>query len=87
MKYIVIEKFDGLITRKYPIIFPSFLIHKDVAETMLNGVLKDGKVISGGDINSFDMPKPYGKTTSLKLPSRPQDEQLIKMCDYNGGLE
>lgn len=87
MKFIVIEKKDGKLTRKYPILFPNFLVHKDVAETMLEGVLKGGKVISGGELNSFDIQSVYGKSTTLGLKVREEDGSLIKMIDYNGGLE
>lgn len=90
MKYVVIRAKMGNLTREIPIIFPNDLTHKDVARAVVKMIpeAKDGVPVSAGEVNSFALgAKPFGKSVTLGLSARPEDEQLIAMCDYGGHIQ
>ncbi len=90
MKYIVIEvRFSNDHCLEVPFIFPEFVVHVDMATSMISYLSKEYEntvvtAIAGGFVNSMDMTgiRPTGKSTSLKVESRSEDRQLITMCDY-----
>jgi hypothetical protein len=71
MKYIIVD-IDGL---EIPIIFGNILVHKLVAGRMPHrGVISAG-FISYDKINGIQA---YGKSTTLKVSSRPEDTDIIR---------
>lgn len=91
MKYIVL-KTENMIGRELPIIFPSILVHSDVAELMQTHISMTTrtktKVVSAGEINLFGGEVLCsGKSTTLNISSRKDiDEELIKMYNYFHGV-
>lgn len=101
MKYIVLtlEK-DGL-KRELPILFPSCLSHKEVADALKamrvehgNGwkrPLADAEAVSAGFLNSAQLmaldSTCFGRSESLGVESRgDQDSALITECDFTHGI-
>lgn len=71
-----------------PIIFPSTMVHAEVAKAV-EGLFPPGmEVVSAGDINLVmsDI-HVSGQSATLNLDSRPEDAAIIKMHDYLQGLE
>lgn len=76
-KYIVIRErqFGSRVTNIYP--FDSRIIHKDMA-TKIGGELGPNRVISAGFIRfEADGPVCYGKSVSLRVESRPEEDTLL----------
>ena len=74
-----------------PFIFPELLVHSTmaiVADKMLRLSFNEKNIISirpvsAGFLSSIGIEKNcYGRSESLELHSRPEDNQLISMCDY-----
>jgi hypothetical protein len=75
-----------------PIIFPDKLVHADVAENLKQTVatscsckIEEVTVQSAGEIN-IDVLECYGKSTTLKVSSDPEDEKVIQMYPYMHGI-
>jgi hypothetical protein len=90
MKYIVMQRNLGDIIQEVPIIFPTCLVHKHVAQALLklpgNSYQFLNRVASAGEI-TFGSIWCGGDSETLKISSRPQDEALISSIDYNCGYE
>lgn len=95
MKYVIIELDSGQgLIREIPIIFGADLVHHDVSEAVIRGLmLADESIIkarpvSAGFISSTLIhPGCGGQGESLKLQSRGKvDDDLIKLHDYTHGL-
>lgn len=84
MKFVVISTGE----QEYPILFPSHLIHEDIA-TALCGVIQaqwpdrePPKVISAGDVTVSEA-SVGGRSTTLDMtPRGRKDERLITMGEY-----
>ena len=89
MKYIMFETKIGGITKKIPIIFPDFMVHKEV-KNMINRILerqwKDIKAVNAGEINIPSGCCPFGKSETLNLYSSPDDGKIIDEYDYYHGI-
>lgn len=94
MKYIVILAkvgTDDLGKIEIPIIFPSYLVHYDVYESMCHQITVDNgytpiECVAAGEVNLFEGIVCHGHSDTLNVSSRgKQDEILIKMYDYAGG--
>lgn len=77
-KYIVAVVHAGYVERPVAFVFPDVVSHDDFADS----VCRDRHaVISAGFVSIRDhisLPRPYGKSTSLKLDSRPvEDAQYL----------
>lgn len=95
MKYVVIELDSGNgLCREVPIIFGTDLVHADVSEAVIRGLMlsdegiKKARPVSAGFISSTLIQSGCaGKGESLKLESRGKiDDDLIKLHDYTHGL-
>lgn len=88
-KYIVLEIKTGDVKREWPIIFPDMMVHKQVAQWMLQREheLKP-KVISAGLVSFFGGEVLcHGMSETLNIESRgAEDAKLIKMFDYLHGI-
>jgi hypothetical protein len=71
MKYII---FENKLYGSYPVIFPDFFNHNDIKLKIDHQVISAGfcKIVD----NKFEV---YGEAKSLKLISRPEDEQLLNL--------
>jgi hypothetical protein len=86
VKYVIVMK-SGLET---PFVFPEWVTHEDAARALtfdhLDQVVSAGFVSFGVSIHSEVNAMAWGKSTSLKKDSRPEDSALItqaldlKMC-------
>lgn len=88
MKYIILKrKFAGC-EQEIPIIFPNYLVHKDIATALLNSLsLSKCEVVSAGECNSLDLSViKDSKSDTLNLVSRKDDEKIIQMHDYLAGI-
>jgi hypothetical protein len=90
MKYVVVKVGNNA----YPIIFPSHLVHEDVANAVI-GVLRDARpkdghtaaAISAGDVTIFDA-ECAGRSETLAMESRGRiDKLLITTGQYTGYWE
>lgn len=97
MKYIIIgvKHRNDSIEREWPIIFPDNMVHSLVSDA-IKGYFADEasdlhmprpemRIVSAGNI-SFDLMWCSGKSESLKVESRPDDEAFIGNIDYNAGI-
>lgn len=93
MKYVILEvSRDGQPMLEVPFVFPDFLVHKEVADSMrlhicvkhsMDGVVTSVKPVGAGFLASPDFHHCHGESESLKLKSRGKvDDRLISMCDY-----
>lgn len=89
MKYIMLKKEQGLITRFVPIIFPNELVHSYVANALLSSEQLEGfQVHSAGELSSIDVGGNIsGDSITLGISSNPDDARRITMADYGGCLE
>ncbi len=94
MKYVVVEvEIKNDMVLEVPVIFPNHLIHKDMADALIE-VLRKGfpkaliQPVSAGDINSAEInANCYGNSTSLHLSAREgEDKILIQANDYGAGF-
>jgi hypothetical protein len=88
-KYVMFEVSEpsGL-TRRFPVIFPSFLIHEDVAKRVLemSGVSENCKAVSAGECY-VEVDGVGGKSETLGLPSKgEEDESIINNFSYFHGI-
>lgn len=89
MKYIMLEVPMGTLVERMPIMFPNNLVHSIVAEALLaHPTLKHAKVVSAGEFSSLDLVGVsfHGKSTSLKLIAREDDDAFLPSLDYGGGI-
>lgn len=90
MKYIVIEKSVGPLTREFPIVFPNELSHIDVAEALLKkcSELNGGTIVGAGELSCMDIdPNCYGRSATLNVNSWEElDDRSFAMRDYNWGI-
>lgn len=90
MKYIVISKTVGTITREFPVVFPNELSHVEVAEALLQKCpeLSNGKVVGAGEMSCMDIdPNCHGRSATLNVNSREEvDDSSFTMRDYTGGV-
>ena len=92
MKYIVIAVKTGEITRELPFVFPSIMVHSQVAQSLIHRITishgwNDAHLVSAGEVSFFDGISCSGKSTTLGLESRGAiDEELIRMFDYFHGV-
>lgn len=87
MKYIMFKRQVGDMTKLIPVIFPNDLVHKDVADALQQGTLKNTTIQSAGFISPLNL-KPEGGSETLNVNSNPAtDEMVIKMNDYGGGWQ
>ena len=87
MKYIMLKLSDE---RLVPVIFPNSLIHSEMANAVQSMLLQVHELtcepVSAGDIQFSDV-FCSGKSSTLKLDSRPSDAELIEGYDYNHGID
>ena len=70
---------------RFPIIFPDFLLHSEVA-TVTKCLKPEYAPVSAGSINSIDF-EVYGDSSTLALTSDPEDSKVIRMFDYFHGYD
>lgn len=76
LKYLIIRKQEhGMLPEEHAIIFPSELIHKDVARCHRAG---RHAVIAAGFCEIFPNVKAWGESESLGMKGRPEDAAIIK---------
>lgn len=93
MKYIMvrINPHDSESVREFPVIFPSFMNHDETAEAIISNLIdkhehiEDAIIVSAGFINSIDG-STYGRSETLDLESRPDDQHFIRGFDYHHGI-
>ena len=85
MKYIVFLSAEN--DREIPIIFPSTLVHLDVAKVM-SKVVGTSKVTAAGELSSLDIDATcHGESTTIGIKSRGEvDSRLIAAYDYSFGM-
>jgi hypothetical protein len=88
MKYIVLQVIEGGLEREIPILFPSFLVHKLVADALIGTEgLENATVVSAGDVEASSFTC-NGKSETLNLTSRgDEDRKLINTVDYFHGIK
>jgi hypothetical protein len=93
MKYIVITAFgeDGS-SRKFPIIFPEFLVHSEVAKYMERIVYRSAESIHHIETVSAGFYEVHngavhGFSESLGITSDPADKELIELWNYTKGVD
>lgn len=92
MKYIVLKiKIGTTIEKELPFIFPDMLNHDQFAESVIQELRmnheKDSEVVSAGFCNFFNGdPHCEGRSETLNIDSRPEDNRLISMFNYEHGV-
>lgn len=90
MKYIVVSKTVGSITREFPILFPNDLSHVDVANALMVNCpeLKHGTVVGAGEMSAMCIDADCsGRSSTLNVNSREdRDNAAFEMRDYTGGI-
>ncbi len=93
MKYIMLKETSNVGVCYVPIIFPSALVHSDVADAMIKSleVTAKGRTISvdsAGELSLFGTDFVcHGSSETLGICANSErDTQIIKMNDYGGGL-
>lgn len=79
------ETTRGALVQRFPVIFPEFLIHVEVA-TVIQAIDDSFTPVSAGSINSTDM-EVHGGSDTLNLISNPEDSKTIRMFDYFYGYQ
>jgi len=93
MKYIILERSTLRGTQRVPIIFPSDLVHKHVADAITNGNMGQaygftGVVLSAGEIESQSLLiRNESISNSLDIGPQPSDQDTIFMNDYMHGFD
>lgn len=91
MKYVMFKVRIGDLTKLTPVIFPNDFVHSMVAEALTSyrdthgDVVIDGEPVSAGEL-SVGVGKCYGRSSTLNLDPRPDDDKLINAIDYSHGL-
>lgn len=91
MKYIVLKTQLAGVEQKVPIIFPNFLVHKDVARYITGMLIREHKrdkeitVASAGEVSMVHL-SCFGKSETTKAESDPDDADLIEFFEYTQGL-
>lgn len=91
MKYLVIEVDLGSFKMEMPFVFPSHMIHDEMAKSIKHNMAMihqwmDTKVVSAGEI-SIESASCYGKSETLNIGSRGElDAQLIMYHNYGVGM-
>jgi hypothetical protein len=85
----IIKREKGL-EQEIPVLFPSLLVHIEVARAMKPCMHRhfentDISVVSAGDFNAIDCECSGGSET-LRVNSRPQDGNIILSHDYLHGI-
>lgn len=87
MKYVMFVQENPELKLFVPIVFPSHMVHKDVAEAMIAGPLAGYTVHSAGEVSPLSM-ECFGKSTTLGVKSDGDADTLrIQMNDYGGAME
>lgn len=86
MKYIMFEVKSGDIKRKVPIIFPSMLVHSEIAKALCKVSGLSSRIVGAGEL-SIITDGCYGKSTTLKIGCKPNDTKIINNYDYSHGME
>lgn len=92
MKYIMLRRkySDGLI-QEIPIVFPSMLVHADVAVAIRDALYKywpDIEIVRAGELGFIcETGWTSGKSESLGLESDPEDCNIILGHDYFHGIK
>jgi hypothetical protein len=85
MKYVMFAITQDGLTHNVPVLFPTSLIHADVAAVLLTGPLKGYQVVSAGEGTILSLGL-HGKSTTLGLSSRVIDSKILNTIDYLMGL-
>lgn len=87
MKYIMFERTDGGLTRRWPVIIPNGLTHSEMAEALLKTEeLQGAKVLSAGECN-VGFVSCHGKSSTLGVGSlEREDDEIINGNDYWHGI-
>lgn len=100
MKYIIVgvQHYHDSIEREWPIIFPNNLVHAIMFDAMKAYFRQEARevggpdwtspevrIVSAGDINNV-VTGVGGRSKSLKIASRPDDEEFIASIEYNAGI-
>lgn len=88
MKYVLVKAGHPL-NREVPIIFPSLMVHAQVAEVLgwllqTHHGVTEWQVVSAGDV-AFDRALCGGMSETLKVSSLPEDAAVIETYDYSNG--
>lgn len=86
MKYIIFEVTIGEeLKKEEPVIFPNMFVHEDVAKRICHMLEMEHNFtsvpVSAGEFNPISC-ECSGKSETLNLKSRPQDSDIVKLCDY-----
>lgn len=90
MKYIMFERrLAERTVQKIPIIFPSHMVHADVAAALKDqlkmGSTGEVRVVSAGDVCLYAT-STHASSSTLGIVSQPNDVSVINLIDYFHGL-
>lgn len=86
MKYIMFEVTMGDLKRKVPIIFPSSLVHSEIAKTLCKVSGLSSRIVGAGEL-SIVTTGWHRKYTTLGIESKKDDAKIINNYDYSFGME
>lgn len=88
MKYIMFKKERNGAVTHYPVLFPSDLVHADVAEWLMTGPLEGFSVRSAGFVSSIGKGEGvHGRSDTLGVSSHPDDKDIINGQDYGAAFD
>lgn len=80
------EVTSGNMKRKVPIIFPSTLVHSEVAKALCKLEGLSSRIVGAGEL-SIKTTGCHGESTTLGIKSKKGDTEIINTYDYAHGLE
>lgn len=83
MKYLIFEyRYDEDTKQTTPVVFPTFVTHKDMANTLLSTLLNGYRVVSAGFVVFTPTMRAYGRSDSLNIDSHADDLERILKSDW-----
>lgn len=76
----------GDLKRKVPIIFPSSLVHSEIAKALCKVSGLSSRIVGAGEL-SIVTTGCHGKSTTLGIGSKKDDARIINNHDYSFGME
>lgn len=87
MKYIMFKRKIGDLEQLLPFIFPSELVHKEIATVLKNLTeLSEARVVNSGEISVYSV-QCYGRSQTLDAKAGENDNDIIEGHDYFHGFE
>ncbi len=92
MKYVMAEVRQGDSAKAVPLLFPNFLVHREMATVFRRALRRHGfEEVSFGSAGEVDFGigggfECSGRSETMQLEARTEDARIIELYDYLHGL-